>query len=584
MSKNTQARTHNSQLLIGVLISLALLLAGCSISPDNGSQLAADQTFVWPLTHATSFNDLILDPANAPDAYSQSVMSLLYSGLVTTDRDLNVVPDLAASWSVSPDGLEYTFSLKPHLQFSDGSPLTAQDFAYSLDRVLNPQTCVPIFGSGCQTQSQWFLDIVGAADRLAGSIPSDINVGLFALDAQTLLIKLAHPAAYFLEALATTYALPVERSFIQKYGQDYQEHIDWTHHLDQGGSSGPFMLQSYGDGKTLTFVPNPYWSGPKLTLKRVIRPIVPDLTDAYTAYLQGKYDYVDVPPQYYDEARDQGDFHEIGILTEQFMGLNELAPPFTDLDVRQAFALAVNKQLIADKVLDGSALPTNHIIPQGEPGFFAGLTAPGGSTRAVTGDFDKAQKLISDYFSQCSCSSLTVTLTYPDDAKRSAVAQAIIPMWQTVLSGPWGQVHVIPNPMSFQELLYTDIPSTIGHAGPLQIWLIGYAADYPDPFVWLNSIFAPNAYLNAFNYHDDTQFAAWVLMQQANTEQNVGKRLALYNQAEQQLVNAAVEIPYDQEKGIWRIKPYVQGFNPSALQTSQPLPALDWANVKILVH
>jgi peptide/nickel transport system substrate-binding protein/oligopeptide transport system substrate-binding protein len=560
---------------------LALLLAGCATADSTGPQLAANQTFIFPLAHAASFNDLVLDPANTPDIYSGSVVGMIYGHLVTTDYNLNVIPDMATNWDISSDGKQYTFHLQPNLHFSDGTPLTSKDFAYSIDRALDPKTCVPIFGAGCKPRTTSLVDIVGYADRVAGRIPSDIDVGLFAPDAQTFIIKLDSPVAYFLEAMTTSVAIPVERTFIEKIGVDYKDHTDWTAHLDKGGCSGPFIIQSYGDGKTLTFAPNPFWYGHKLTLSRVVRPIVPDLTNEYTGYQQGEYDYTDVPVQEYQGARDQADFREIGLLSEQFLGLNELSPPFNDLNVRMAFALALNKQLIADHILNGASLPTNHIVPQGQPGFNPNLTAPGGNTHTVTGDVNQAQTLIKGYFATCDCKVLPVTLTYPNDAKRTSVAQAMITIWQTVLSGSWGTVTVTPDPVSFQTLVNTDFTLSLGNPGPLQMWLIGLSAAYPDPHNWLNGVFSPTSPLNVFNYRDDSQFQAWSLMQRADVERDKEMRLSLYNQAEQQLVNAALEIPYAQEKGIWRIKPYIQGYNPTALQA---IADQDWANVVVLAH
>ncbi len=574
-------RTRASQLLFCSLALMTLLLAGCAPAGNTAPQLAANQTFIFPLTHAASFNDLILDPANTPDIYSASVVGMIYGHLVTTDYNLNVIPDMASGWDISPDGKQYTFHLLPNLHFSDGTALTAKDFAYSIDRALDPATCVPVFGAGCKPRTTSLVDIVGYADRVAGRIPSDIGVGLFAPDAQTLIIKLDRPVAYFLEAMTTSVAIPVEKTFIEQYGVDYKDHTDWTAHLDKGGCSGPFIIQSYGDGKTLTFAPNPFWYGRKLTLSRVIRPIVPDLTNEYTGYQQGDYDYSDVPPQEYQGARDQADFHEIGLLSEQFLGLNELSPPFDDLNVRLAFALALNKQLIADHVLNGTSLPTNHIVPQGQPGFNPNLTAPGGDTRAVTGDLNKAQSLIKGYFAQCGCKTLQVTLTYPNDAKRTSVALAMQSIWQTVLSGDWGTVTVTPVGVSFATLVNADFTQSLGHSGPLQMWLIGLQTTYPDPHNWLNGVFSPTSPLNVFNYRDNGQFQAWSLMQQADVEQNPDMRLSLYNRAEQQLVDAALEIPYAQDKGIWRLKPYIQGYNPTALQM---ISDQDWANVMVLAH
>ncbi len=584
MQRILRAHIQVFQRVFGPLVLMALLLTGCTVDANSVPRLALDQTFIWPLTHATSYNDLIVDPPNTPDVYSAGVVNLIFGHLVTTDHDLNVIPDMATSWQISPDATQYTFHLKADLHFSDGTPLTAQDFAYSIDRALDPQVCVPFAGPGCHPRTISLLDMVGAADRAAGRIPTDIGVGIFVPDARTLLIKLAHPAAHFLEAMTTYAVSPVERALLEKYGTDHHQHTDWTYHLNQGGCSGPFIIQSYGDGKTLTFTPNPYWDGPKLTLKRVIRPLVYDVTDAYAGYRQGKYDYADVPTQEYLAARDQDDFHEIGLLSEQLLGINQLSSPFNNLQVRLAFALALNKQLLVDRVLNGASLPTNHIVPQGEPGFYEALTAPGGTTRSVTGDAEQAQALIKGYFAQCGCSSLTVTLTYPDDAKRAPVAQAMIEMWQTILSGAWGTVTVTPQPVSFATLVNTDINATDGHAGPLQMWLIGLSATFPDPFSWLNSVFAPTAFLNSFNYRDDNaQLNAWALMQQADAATDLDKRMSLYSQAEQQLVNAALEIPYAQEKGLWRVKPYIQGFNPTA-SLAIPIPELEWANVSVLAH
>jgi peptide/nickel transport system substrate-binding protein/oligopeptide transport system substrate-binding protein len=488
-----------------------------------------------------------------------------------------------ATWEVSPDGRTYTFHLQANLHFSDGAPLTAQDFAYSIDRALDPNICVPISGPACAgapPASTYLINIKGASARLSGSIPTVIGTGVLVPDAQTLVIKLDQPVAYFLEALTYPTAFPVEQKLVDKYGNDYGHHTDWTTHLDEGGCSGPFMIKSYENTK-LTLVPNPYWFGPKITLKEIVRPYVADPVTAYNGYRQGQYDYSEVPSQEYQAARDQEDFHEIGLLQTRYIGVNQDAPPFNDLRVRQAFALALNKQLIADRVLNGSAYPTNHIVPQGMPGFYDSLTAPGITSRTVTGDVDTAQKLLKDFYAHNPQygSKLSVDLTYPSgDTDILRTAQAIQTMWDTILPG----VSVKIDPVSFHDLVTMDLPNTVGnHPGAMQMWILGWSADYPDPQDWLSLQFDKGSPYNASNYQDGNGFTAWKLMSQADVEQDPAKRMSLYNQAEQQLVNDVVWIPYIQPKGIWRIKTYIQGFNPSALDL---LSDLDWANVVVLAH
>jgi oligopeptide transport system substrate-binding protein len=496
-----------------------------------------------------------------------------------------------ATWEVSPDGRQYTFHLHSDLYFSDGTPITAQDFAYSIDRALDPTICQAYAGGDCtgqQVASTYLIDIVGADKRAAGSSPSIIGTGVQVPDAQTLVIKLDKPVAYFLEALTYPTSFPVEKTLIDKYPltiDTHKNHADWTYHLNEGGCSGPFMIKSYAqDGKTITLVPNPYWYGPKPVLKQIIRPFVQDTVDAYQGYKAGKYDYSDVPAQEYQAARDQDDFHEVGLLQTNYVGINQMAKPFDDLRVRQAFALALNKQLIADRVLSGAALPTNHIVPEGMPGFYNGLTAPGISARSVTGDVEQAQQLMKNYFSGCGCSEIDVTLWYPHNTDRQHTAEAMANMWNTILTGTWGKVNVTPQDVGggVHTLIVNHLQYNFGNKpGFAQMWLVAWIADYPDPQDWLSLQFAQGSANNWSNYHDTADFHAWQLMQQADVEQNQAKRMILYNQAEQQLVDSVAWLPYMQPKGIWRIKTYVQGYNPSSLEL---LSDQDWGNVSILAH
>jgi oligopeptide transport system substrate-binding protein len=590
MHRMKRALTRRSYLMLSLLGVLAMLLAGCGSNSSGASQLDPAQKFIWPIIGASSINDLVLDPANVADFYSATVTNAIFSGLVTVDHDLNVIPD-SATWEVSPDGRQYTFHLKPDLHFSDGTPLGAQDFAYSIDRALSPDVCVAVNGPACvgaPLASVYLGDIKGAADRAAGTLSTVINTtGIFTPDAQTLIIKLDKPVAYFLEALTYPTSFPVEKALIDKYGNDYQNHNDWTTHLTEGGCTGPFEIKSYGDGKTLTLVPNPYWHGPKLTLKEVDRPFVQDPVDAYNNYRHGQYDYTDVPSQEYQSAKDQEDFHEVGLLQTDYIGINQEAKPFDNLNVRQAFALALNKQLIADRVLNGAVLPTNHIVPEGMPGYDDALTAPGSNTRIVTGDTDKAQTLIKSYFSSCKCNGLLeFKFYYPSgNTDRLHTAQAMKNMWETVLSGDWGQVKVDLTEVTFHDLVIAYFPATAGnHKGAfdMSMWMIGWIADYPDPQDWLSLQFAPGSPNNISNYQDGpNNFSAWSLCQQADVEQDPAKRMSLYHQAEQQLVDTVAWLPYAQPKGIWRLKTYIQGYDPSSLNL---LSDLAWSNVSVLAH
>src|SRR5262249_45306556 len=136
----------------------------------------------------------------------------------------------------------------------------------------------------------------------------------------------------------------------------------WVDHLDQGGCSGPFMVKSYGGGQQLTLVPNPNWVAAwnkPLTLTEVDRPLVTSTDDEYNNYKAGQYDYTDVPGNRHASSQGQDDFHEVPLLETDYFGLNFTQAPFDQVEVRQAFDLALNKQLLVDRIQNGAAIPTN---------------------------------------------------------------------------------------------------------------------------------------------------------------------------------------------------------------------------------
>src|SRR5262249_15488367 len=159
-------------------------------------------------------------------------------------------------------------------------------------------------------------------------------------------------------------------------------------------------------------------------------------------------------------------------------------------------------------------------------------------------------------FPTCKCDGvLEAKLHYPrGNTDRLHTAQAMKNMWETVLSGDWGRVQVDLTEVSFHDLVTTLFSTTAGnHKGAMQMWLIGWTADYPDPQDWLSLQFAPNSPNNVSNYQDGSNFTAWKLCQQADVEQDPAKRMDLYRQAEQQLVDTVAWLPYIQPKGISRI-------------------------------
>ena len=363
-------------------------------------------------------------------------------------------------------------------------------------------------------------------------------------------------------------------------------------HLAEGGCSGPFRVKTYKPGAELDFIPNPYWEhafGKNLTLSEVDRPFLGSEDTEYANYRAGSYDFTDVPPDDYTFAVGQSDFHQVASLFIDYFGVNFHQPPFDNLDVRQAFDLALNKQLLVDRVFNGGAIPTNHIVPQGMPGFDPNLSGPDGS-QSVTGNQTKALKLLNDARSTCTPGVLVPDYCPYIDAK-TPLANAPIKLsagvgadasqqeLASIATQTWSQVlslNVTIN--SFADLNGLEGQLFAPGGNTAQLWQIAWIADYPDPQDWLSLQFRTNALYNLEGVHSPPMDA---LMDAADANQNPTQRMTQYHQVEQYMVNQVAWIPFDQEKTSWRLRPWVQGFglNPVLIMED-----IDWPNVSIVAH
>src|SRR5260370_26402833 len=218
-------------LLPTFLALMGMLLVACgSTSPSSSTTTKASpdkQVFVYPIYGVSDIKTF--DPGLSTDLPSIQAIDSIFTGLVQLNDKLAVVPQLAASYKEESDGLTWTFTLKPNLKFSDGTPLTSQDVAYSIDRALQPaekSTTAPIY-----------LALVKDSDKLnAGKIKTIIGDSVLTPDANTVKIITNKKASYFLDALSYSCSYVVEKSLIDKYGTNF------TDHLTEGGGDVPFKV------------------------------------------------------------------------------------------------------------------------------------------------------------------------------------------------------------------------------------------------------------------------------------------------------------------------------------------------------
>lgn len=556
-----------------------LLLTGCSLFGGSntpakvGKEPPNKQIYTSPLILLNGSTDLTtLDPALAYDQNSLTAISMIYTGLVSLDDHMQVQPQMA-TWTLSSDGLTWTFHLKPNLKFSDGTPLTANDVAYSINRALLPATK--------STVAPIYLGIIQDADKvLGGSLSTLIGDSLQVVDASTLKIITSQPAPYFLAMLAHACSYVVEQKLITTYGTSF------TDHLTTGGGDGPFIIKQYTHGQKLVFVPNPHYEGAKPQLQQVIFPFYTQEETAYNDYAAGKVDTAGVPLAALPAITSRPDYHQDPQLWINYYTMNYKVSPFDNINIRQAFALAINKKSIAQNVWKNTVIPTNHIVPQGMPGYNAALTGPDG-TQSLTGNATEAKALLNQGLKEKGWTSVSqmpqITLTYATGLSNfDQEVQSMVQMWLKVLG-----VTVQTDPVDPNTLL-DQVSAATGNAQGIQMWGLSWVAEYADPQDWLTRQFGSGSVYNNMNYgqnvSDDAakqQATQTSLVSADSNTQNNSTRLKAYQQAEQQLVNDVAWLPIEQVNSIFLRKPYVTGMVDNSIGI---IPPNDWAAIYILQH
>ncbi len=513
-----------------LLIIVLLLMAACGSGSSNPTA-AASATARIPARQILTFPNVgildsaPLDPAVATDPNTQLIMSMIYSGLVRSDFNMNVVPD-QATWDVSSDGKVYTFHLKSGIMFSDGTPVTAQTYAYSLTRALLPEVQSP-------TASLFEGVIAGASDVLKGK--TRVLTGVRAINALTLQITLTHPTPYFLQMLTNPIYYPVNQRVIEAYGQD-----NWAEDVAGiGVGTGPFMVESWEHSVKMVLVPNPYYYGNKPRLTRIDMVFVSDPSTAFNIYRAGQYSFIwNISQDDQTSAKGFAGFVRVPQLETDALFFNTRIPPFDNPVVRQAFAYATDKQTLAHITLQDSVVPAQTIIPPGMPGYQPNY--PG-----IPFNKNEARMLLQSVYPDTTTVP-QITFSYPSSQMTQGEAAALVHMWQDAL-GIQIQLHSV-EPTAYNDELDKH---------QVAFGFIQWNADFNDPYDALALNLLSTAANNAGQWSNAT-FDQLVTL----AEKSVGdKRIALYQQAEQVAIQDVAWIPLDHQEMAAIIPPSVHGIS-----------------------
>jgi oligopeptide transport system substrate-binding protein len=500
---------------------LSLFLAALLLSPSIACWLepgSEDTLRLW------DSGPITLDPAISADMSSHTYVMQIFSGLVRLDQELTIVPDIAESWEESPDGKTYTFHLRQEVKFHNGREVRAADFKYSWERACDPAT-----GSG--TAATYLGDIVGAKDMLAGKT-GEIS-GVEVIGDYTLQVTIDAPKAYFLNKLAYPTAFVVDRANVES-GEYWWREPDGT---------GPFKLKEWKPGQQLILERSQIYYGEPAKLEQVIFRFLAGAPMAL--YETGQIDVTLVSTSYIDQASDEANPLHQGLavtpeLSLYYIGFNTAQPPFDDVNVRRAFCLAVDKKHIAKVILRDMVNEAYGILPPGMPGYNETLEGLGY-------DVEKAKELIaaSKYGDVSNLPPITLTFEGYGNSIPSYLG-AIIQEWQQNLG-----VEVSVRQLEPENFLYNLKQEKD------EMFMLGWIADYPDPHNFLDILFYTGSENNIFEYSNPSLDA---LLDQAAIEQDRAVRLAMYQQAEQLVIEDAPCLPLFHGTNYILVKSYVKGY------------------------
>jgi ABC-type oligopeptide transport system substrate-binding subunit len=545
-----------------------LAIAACGTGGGGGQQsqnLAADQTLKFPI--GDDFGTL--DPAQLNAESDSEIAQNLFNGLLRFDKNLNLVPDIAASLpTVTSDNLTYTFKLRSDVTFSNGDKVTSKDVVYSLNRAAaqqGPYSTNLAAIAGFDKLSTKPPPVATIEQLLAKNDPSVTMPGLTAPDPTTVVIKLAQPAGWFLSALSleSTTGMIVDQKVIQKDPQNW-----WTN-PDTMVGTGAYKMSARTPGQSADFqaVSN-WWGSPKPVLKNVHVDIVKDASTRETAYEQGKYDingYGGYSTLVIDDVlrikNSSSLSKELTLhpkVRTYWVDFNlvhdasrQAAGPFLDAngasakDLRMAFALAIDKAKLAEVVCHNLlCVPaTGGLITKGLKGYLGDNTDP-----LAKFDAAKAKTLLK---SADPDGSKTKGLTYyydPENSLNKAAAENLQDQWNTNLG-----VHVDIQPEAHSQFIKDYL------SGKFVLHRSGWQADYDHPQDWTDNLWGKLAGCpdsNCSTGYDSQQYDQLVAQADAKPLQDA---LPLYKQVMQMLEDEVAYIPMYYAQGAFMFKPYVKG-------------------------
>jgi oligopeptide transport system substrate-binding protein len=503
--------------------------AGCGVF-ERGSQ-QGDGAGTITVNLEDTIRDM--DSATTTDEVSSNILVNAIEGLYRLDENARPVPAQAEKVDISEDGLTYTFTLRDGIKWSNGEPVTSQDFKYAWLKALDPDTA---------SQYAYIIStfVEGAADYNEGNGDPE-GVAIETPDDKTLEVKLVSPAPFWLGLTAFPTYLPQNQKFVEEQGEDYAQNSDALIY------NGPYTLTELKPTEGVTFVKSDdYWDKANVDIEQVEGKIVKEVDTAVNLHESGDLDITEITSEFVGEYKDSPDFQQSTEFASYYLAFNEDLDIFQNANIRKAFQIGFNRADLAYKIYNDGSVPATGIVCDG-------IAGPGDQTfREAEGPTvpeynpEEAKRLYEKGLKEVGGEAPTIELLSYD----ASTARDAATFFQSQFEDNLGaKIEVKIQPFDRKLELESN--------GEFQLSYQGWGADYNDPMTFLD-LWETDSPFNTGGYSNERYDA---LISQAKKETDQAKRMDLLLEAEKVLVEDDAGVAPIYFKGTSRlIEPYIKDF------------------------
>ncbi len=525
--------------VLAAFLSMAMvagLATGCG-TPGGGSS-DGDSSDGKVFRYAVNTLPTTLDPTKGQSIGDNEIQHAITEGL-TRNTAGDVKPGIAESWDESEDGLTYTFHLRKDAKWSDGEPITAGDFEYSWKRLVNPETASPYaFIGDCLKNGQ-------AIEQ--GNMDVE-ELGVKAVDDNTLEVTLEHPTSYFLSLIGSSGQFaPLRQDIVEKYGTDFAATSE------KNVYSGPFVMTSSEDN-VWTFEKNDnYWDKDSINLDKCELNYVENTDTQLSMYEAGDLDYVQVPTAYVPDYKDKAEVFANGNVDFCYINSKSDNPVLGNKNFRLALNYALNRNDYNKLANADTYTAFNGLV-------FPGLQAKGTTygeaydlnsySYPLDGDQDKATEYLNAAMQElgiANASDITVEVVTTDADSSKRIVETLQEQWQNALG-----INV-----KIRQVTYADIYGKVFPEHDYEIGYGGWGSDYDDPYSYLELFKSDSSY----NYSQYENPEVDQLLAASQDEADTDKRMDELNQAEQDILADGAFVPLQARNVYYMLDDDTTGIN-----------------------